>query len=661
MTTRSRVLSIIALVTTSLSLAVMLVGCSLDLGRKTTTTTASSTTMLQASTTTLPAVAGGALTAQYLFTEYDPIQGTRIGGTGDFTVTIDPATSKKVSVGIQESEVSGAGAQTRASVWGSCLAATSLLNLNIADFRFNYDVGFVDGPSAGGIYTAAALAVLLGDDFRPDAIMTGAINPDFSIGPVGGIPLKLEGAAEAGKRLVLVPMGQRFDFDSRTREWVDVVEKGRTLGMEVREVADIYQAYRLLTGKALPQPTPAPEEPELSQVAYGAVLAQADSWLTLTRQRLEAYTELPDEYKSDYEEGRASRAESTIDRANKYLSQGLLGPGYFTSLMSAFHATVAYNYVETEQIIKDQGDLAAADVLAQSKIHDALADTKDRLLATEPQNVSQALALMQAWGHWTAASGLVDDADRELTNMSTEPDAGSERLDAIYLAVYNFTRAYQALWAANDALALGDTLEGSPIRSTEALDQLAEAYRLAANANLETIRALVVLPMAKEEGITEDQAEAVLAYQDGNYAEASAIASYYRYLDKVLPEGPQRDYAVLGAALTSFADSAASLADHYSYQAERDADGYITGFTNEKALAASLDFSRGRARAMIAEVAEGGNDVALPILYYQNAGVEREGDAENKLSALSDYWTAGLYARVAGILSQTLKPLAPRR
>jgi len=64
---------------------------------------------------------------------------------------------------------------------------------------------------------------------------------------------------------------------------------------------------------------------------------------------------------------------------------------------------------------------------------------------------------------------------------------------------------------------------------------------------------------------------------------------------------------------------------------------------------------------MIAEVAEGGNDVALPILYYQNAGVEREGDAENKLSALSDYWTAGLYARVAGILSQTLKPLAPRR
>ncbi len=656
----------IALVAALVSLASLLPGCSvfgIELGRKTTTTTAASSTTTESSTTTTtaPAIEGGSLSAQCLVVKYDPTQDLNIGGTVDFTVTIDPTVSRKVSIGIQESEVSGAGAQTRASVWASCLAASSLLNLDIANFRFNYDVGFVDGPSAGGIYTAAALAVLLGDDFRPDAIMTGAINPDFSIGPVGGIPQKLEGAAEAGKALVLVPTGQRFDYDSRTGEWVDVVEKGRGLGMDVREVADIFQAYRLLTGKALPQLAAVTDEPELSDIAYDAVLAQAGSWLTFTEQRLEEYAQLPDEYKTDYEEARAADAQTTIDRANKYLSQGLLGPGYFTSLASTFYATVAFNYVETEQIIATQGDLAAADALAGSKIHDALVETQDRLLATEPQNVSQALALMQAWGHWTAASGLVDEADSELAYLPTEPDAGSERLDAIYLAVYNFTRAYQSLWAADDALVLGDTLEGTPIASTEALDQLAEAYRLAANANLETIRALVVLPLAEEEGFTEAQADAVLAYQDGNYAEASAIAAYYSFLDNVLPEGPQRDYAVLGAALTSFADSATSLADHYSYQAERDADGYIVGFTNEKALAASLDFARGRARTMIAQVAQGGNDVALPILYYENAGVEREGYPEDKLSSLYDYWTAGLYARVAAVLSGTLEPLAPRQ
>lgn len=659
---RRRVPILIALAIAALALLLWLPGCSLNLGRTTTTSASTTTTTVSTTTTsTEPTIQGGSLSALCLVIKYDPVQGIETGDTVDFTVTIDPNSAKKVSVGIQESEVSGAGAQTRASVWASCLAASSLLNLNIADFRFNYDVGFVDGPSAGAVYTAAALAVLLGDEFRPDAAMTGAINPDFSIGPVGGIPQKLEGARAAGKTLVLVPMGQRFDYDSTIGNWVDVVEKGRSLGIEVREVADIFQAYRLLTGKALPQPAPTVEEPELSFAAYEAILSQAGYWLDFTENRLNQYRQLPDQYKTDYEEARVADAESLIERSNKYLSQGLMGPGYFASLASAFYATVAYNYVETEEIIQTQGDLAAADALLGSKIHDALADTRDRLLSMEPQNVSQALALMQAWGHWTAASGLVDEADDELLRMPTDAGAGSERLDAIYLAVYNFTRAYQALWAADDALVLGDTLEGAPIDSTVALDQLAEAYRLAANANLETIRALVVLPMAEEEGLTEAQADATLAYQDDNYAEASAIAAYYSFLKNVLPEGPQRDYAVLGAALTSFVDSATSLADHYSYHAERDADGIITGYTNEKALAASLDFARGRARTMIAQAAEGGNDVALPILYYESAGVEREGYPSDKLSSLYDYWTAGLYARVAGVLSGSLKPLAPRK
>ena len=645
----------------ALILVVLLAGCSLDLRRTTTTTASPSTTIVTTTPTTEPGVKGGSLSSQALVVMYRAGSDVPTGGVVDFTVTIDPGVTKKVSVGIQESEVSGAGAQTRASVWASCLAASSLLNLDISDYRFNYDVGFVDGPSAGGIYTATALAVLLEDTLRSGAIMTGAINPDFSIGPVGGIPQKLDGAAEAGKTLVLVPMGQRFDFDGGTGEWVDVVEKGRNLGIEVREVADIFQAYRLLTGKALPQPTVDPAEPELSVEAYNGVMEQAAYWLQFTDERLQQYDALPDQYKTDYEIARADDARAAISQANKYLAQGLLGPGYLTSLNSAFHATVAFNYVDTEEIIQTQGDTAAGDILLRSQIHDALGETQERLLSMEPQNVAQALALMEAWGHWTAASGLVDEADGGLASMPTGEDAGDARLEAIYLAVYNFTRAYLSLWAAGDALALGDTLQGAPIVGTDALDQLASAYRLAADANLETIRALVVLPLAEEEGLTEEQAHTALAYQDGNYAEASAIAAYYSFLRDALPEGPQRDYAVLGAALTSFADSATSLADHYSYMAERDEDGAIVGYTNEKALAASLDFARQRARATITQAGQGGNDLALPILYYENAGVEREGYPGDKLSALYDYWTAGLYARVAGVLSGTLQPLAPRR
>ena len=39
--------------------------------------------------------------------------------------------------------------------------------------------------------------------------MTGTINPDGTVGPVGGIPQKVEGAADEGIKTVLIPAGQR--------------------------------------------------------------------------------------------------------------------------------------------------------------------------------------------------------------------------------------------------------------------------------------------------------------------------------------------------------------------------------------------------------------------------------------------------------------------
>ena len=38
--------------------------------------------------------------------------------------------------------------------------------------------------------------------------MTGTINPDGGIGPVGGIPHKLDAAAQQGASLFIVPEGQ---------------------------------------------------------------------------------------------------------------------------------------------------------------------------------------------------------------------------------------------------------------------------------------------------------------------------------------------------------------------------------------------------------------------------------------------------------------------
>ncbi|MCA1810420.1 MAG: hypothetical protein LC623_00210 [Halobacteriales archaeon] len=72
----------------------------------------------------------------------------------------------------------------------------------------------IGGPSAGADMTLA-LAVALHNLLHPEdgwtlddtVAATGTINPDGTIGPVGGVPAKAEGAAQAGIRTFLYPAG----------------------------------------------------------------------------------------------------------------------------------------------------------------------------------------------------------------------------------------------------------------------------------------------------------------------------------------------------------------------------------------------------------------------------------------------------------------------
>src|SRR6056297_1129273 len=80
----------------------------------------------------------------------------------------------------------------------------------------NYDYFFVirtnspiiGGPSAGGIMTAAVVSLLEGWDMDDETVMTGMINPDGSIGPVGGIVKKIDAAASVGADRFLILEGQ---------------------------------------------------------------------------------------------------------------------------------------------------------------------------------------------------------------------------------------------------------------------------------------------------------------------------------------------------------------------------------------------------------------------------------------------------------------------
>ena len=92
--------------------------------------------------------------------------------------------------------------------------------------------------------------------------MTGIINPDGTIGPVGGIPQKFIGSIEKGKKRLGYPIGMRYAEDANSGERVDLVAARQGAAAPRRSRSPTCTPrVELLTGKTLPRPVPGRPRP----------------------------------------------------------------------------------------------------------------------------------------------------------------------------------------------------------------------------------------------------------------------------------------------------------------------------------------------------------------------------------------------------------------
>ncbi|WP_440059807.1 S16 family serine protease [Thermogladius sp. 4427co] len=156
-------------------------------------------------------------------------------------------------------------AAARVAAW----VASSLAGVRFYDYDFfvsmESQAPTVGGPSASALMTVGFLSLFLNISIKPYATMTGMINPDGSIGPVGGIREKLDAAREMGFKLFLIPYGQRFYtypvvnqtitpfgiIRRVTYQTIDLVSYGRSIGVDVVEVKTVREALEYLTGYTL--------------------------------------------------------------------------------------------------------------------------------------------------------------------------------------------------------------------------------------------------------------------------------------------------------------------------------------------------------------------------------------------------------------------------
>ena len=133
-------------------------------------------------------------------------------------------------------------------------------------FQVKSDSPIVGGPSAGATMTVAVICLLKNLDARSDVIMTGMINPDGSIGPVGGILEKGEAAGKAGMHYFLVPKGQSVEYKTVEKKIgpfiipePELVNVSKILyenySLIVREVEDINDALAYFTNYTFEEET----------------------------------------------------------------------------------------------------------------------------------------------------------------------------------------------------------------------------------------------------------------------------------------------------------------------------------------------------------------------------------------------------------------------
>ena len=605
--------------------------------------------------------------------------GTATGGLGPVELTAATSNAGQVRIGIFEDVSGGLGPSWRAGVWTASLVAADVLGKDLTDLTFTASAsGRVDGASASGLMTAGYLAALLGRTVAADATMTGIINPDGTIGPVGGIPQKFEAAIAKGKKRLGYPIGMRLAKDAITGEDVDLVELAKSRGAVAVEIADVYAALELLTGEALPRPVPVTvDQMALPATVVTALDAQYEVWKGLLKdgwaQNLELSTSsaVPPVV-AEFARG----ALEDLAAAEQLRAAGQGAAAVRLVTRAWFQAATATSTADVLALVA-AGDLAGA----QAKLDEfeQFAATTDSALAAmgsfKADTMGGHLQLLSAfrlaitgWGFRAMASNeLLPKARAALVALAGKPpkvlasrDTATELSGTVFPAIGSIARAVVALARASTTLEVEAAASLDYRCSLPNVRRLATSFKAAAASNLAYLDALFVAELATSFKISLDDARGLFAMREPGYLVAMMGANVTTMdgLPAQLKEAWGENSIAwalfsLAASELSFGDTSELISEYYSLQTQFGLDGSLLSVAHPEAFEHVLGFAERRTReqAHAALVATGSIPVQTQ-LYYQIAETQRAGALRDRLDALGSYRVAIQFAQTAVMLAR---------
>ncbi len=571
------------------------------------------------------------------------------GGVAQQEIAVTESADGELRIDFSEEEVVGFGDMTRAASWNAVTVATLLTGAPLGrSYRFAFD-DRIDGPSAGAVTTVAVLSVLLGDRIDPEITMTGTINPTGTVGTVGGIPEKMQGVIDAGEiSTVLIPAGQRNATDFEGNQ-VDVVDLGRSGGVEVREVGTIYEAYEAMTGESIPSPGDV-GGPTTTEVGYDKLNAATTQALARFDRAYATFYAL-DPVIVDAGIDLAGQATATGDRARKLQGQGLQAGAFIEAHQAAIEMEAITNTFETVQDIILRGGAALdARIAVGETALDEFAAHIDTLGTYSPKTLTDVEALVSSYGNAFDALSILQFGSGSLQALSDNLAAGTyTTIDALLVDIlipllyFEFGRGQ--LEFSKALFEVGRDGDGGPVAEDADLEAIGSFFRRGADANWAAFEAGVISPNAEGIGVSDDVFRTDLGAVDLSVALAFAAQSGQALLEEYIgPDEPNAAYAAMGYGYLNYARNAVLIEKYYN-NGQLDDSLNLVGVSSETILSVALDLGRTQVARSVSVLAANGTQSVIATGAYEQAGVDREGALPEKFDAIAQYSGAFLLSR----------------
>ncbi len=305
----------------------------------------------------------------------------------------------------------------------------------------------IGGPSAGAAMTVATVAALENWTVDPGVVMTGMINPDGSIGAVGGITAKLNVSARNGAHTFLIPPGQgniteivqviEQDGPSVTISdelvTTNVIELGSSQGVEVREIDDIRDAVYAYTGNEIPRIILTGEVQ-----TRGYLDAMQPLALTLLDETRVQYNEADAIVDQGLKDALDSQIQAIEDAQEDYDAGN-----YYASMSRSFNTMIKIRRIGWYSRYLDSGDRDEYLSNLTVCVEDEIADAEIAVSEAKLEN-----GVLEGIG---AAESRLTIAKERLDWASHTESAD----DTIYLLAFAMERARSAKWWATLSCAVG--------------------------------------------------------------------------------------------------------------------------------------------------------------------------------------------------------------